>query len=97
MRDLKKHLTLKDLKADLKKQALNIRALKSKRKESPYGYVQGLESARYDYRYDHVTYCLLRGTLYEDIEKKTNDPIYWPSIEGRMKRITSDLCVEVTV
>lgn len=88
-------MTIQDLKKDLKNQAILIRSLKNKRKESPHGYVAGLDLARSNYRYDHVAYCLLRGTPYEMIEKKCNDPIYWPSIESRMKKIDSDLCLEV--
>lgn len=68
-------IQLKKMKAELKVQALEIRKLKSTRKECANGYVSGLESARYDYRAKHIAYCLLRGRTLEQIEPKVHGSV----------------------
>lgn len=67
-----KELKLK-LKNELKDIAVEIRELKSKRKESQYGYVSGLSAESQDFRIKHIAYCMFRGTPYEKIESKHRD------------------------
>lgn len=61
------------LKAELKVLAVQIRTLKSKRKELK-GYVPGLYSSQEEARTKHIAYCLLRGRKLEEIENKLRDP-----------------------
>ena len=62
------------LKAELKVLAVEIRTLKSKRKESRNGYVEGLYSAQQQFRIKHIARCMLRGRKLEEIESKLKDP-----------------------
>lgn len=67
-------MTFKELKHKIKEEqkslALRIKELKKKRKDSPYGYVDGLEWATYDYRHKHIAYCqFFNKTPYDKIEK----------------------------
>lgn len=67
-------MTFKDLKNKIKKEqkhlAQEIKELKGKRKESPYGYVSGLDYSREDYRHTHISYCqFFNKTPYDMIEK----------------------------
>jgi len=57
------------LKEEQKELAKTIREKKNLRKKVKDGYVEGLVSLRYDYRHNHIAYCLLRGTPYEKIEQ----------------------------
>ena len=71
-------MTYKQLKHKIKEEqkslALRIRELKSKRKDSPYGYVDGLEWATYDYRHKHIAYCqFFNKTPYDKIERFCNE------------------------
>jgi len=61
------------LKAELKVLAIEIRTLKSKRKELK-GYVPGLSSAQSDFRAKHIARCMLRGRTLEQIEPKLRNP-----------------------
>ncbi len=61
------------LKAELKVLAIEIRTLKSKRKELK-GYVPGLTSAQEQFRIKHIARCMLRGRKLEEIEPKLRDP-----------------------
>lgn len=63
-------------KQEQKELAKTIREKKNLRKKVKDGYVEGLASLRYDYRHNHIAYCLLRGTPYEKIEQpnKYNKP-----------------------
>ena len=81
---------MKALKAQLKEWAVEIRRLKSLRKEYSNGYVSGLEPLRYKYRHFHIAYCELRGTPYEKIERKTNSGPYRKYIEDIMERFTKE-------
>ena len=65
--------TIKKLKQTLKKNAHYIRELKSKRKESQNGYVDGLGQAQMEYRIGQIAYCLIRGRTPEQIENKHRD------------------------
>lgn len=65
--------TIKELKAYLKKTAVEIREKKNQRKGSPYGRVAGLDSLRYEYRHYHVAYCLLRGRDISEIEPRHDE------------------------
>lgn len=77
---------MKTLKRQLKEWALEIRKLKSLRKEYASGYVAGLEPLRYKYRHFHIAYCELRGTPYEKIERSTNSAPYRKYIEDIKER-----------
>jgi len=66
-------IQLMKMKADLKVLALEIRNLKSKRKELK-GYVPGLGSAQEQFRIKHIARCLLRGRTMEQIEPKLREP-----------------------
>jgi hypothetical protein len=88
---MKTHLL--KMKASQKILALEIRNLKSKRKELK-GYVPGLGSAQYDYRANHIAYCLLRGRTLEQIEPKLrdlNDPTHKWVRESAAKIVASVL------
>lgn len=56
------------LKRHLKMVAVRIQHLKSLRKSEPHGLVQGLRDAQFNYRANHIAYCLLRGRTLEQIE-----------------------------
>ena len=66
-------IAIATLKAELKVLALEIRTLKSKRKELR-GYVPGLDSAQTSFRIKHIARCMLRGRKMEEIEPKLRDP-----------------------
>jgi len=66
-------IQLLKMKADLKVLALEIRKLKSTRKELR-GYVPGLENAQFTFRAGHIARCMLRGRTLEQIEPKLRDP-----------------------
>ena len=52
---------------------MNLREKKGLRKESRYGYVNGLDRLRYEVRHHHIAYCLLRGRSMEEIESSPNE------------------------
>lgn len=61
-----------EIKKELKVVAIEIREMKSGRKNVPNGYVLGLNSTSEQYRYKHIAYCIFfNGTKYEDIERKS--------------------------
>jgi len=64
------------IKEQQKELAKTIRENKNLRKKVKDGYVEGLVQLQYEYRYNHIAYCLLRGTPYEKIERphKYNKP-----------------------
>ena len=65
------------IKNELKKTALKIRKLKNKRKELPYGYVDGLDLTQEEYRRKHVAYCIyFNNTPYEMIESNPREPLH---------------------
>ena len=66
-------IQLLKMKAELKVLATEIRTLKSKRKESQFGYVPGLDLSRRSFRVKHLAYCMLRGRKLEEIEPKLRD------------------------
>lgn len=66
-------IAIAKLKAELKVLAIEIRTLKSKRKELR-GYVPGLEAAQTSFRIKHIARCMLRGRKLEEIEPKLRDP-----------------------
>jgi len=61
---------IKLMKQEQKERALEIRSLKSTRKQCQNGYVSGLGSVQMKYRIEHIAYCLLRGRSPEQIENK---------------------------
>ncbi len=88
---MKTHLT--KLKAELKVLALEIRQLKSTRKQCQYGHVSGLGSHQHEFRYKHIAYCLLRGRTLEQIENKIRDPNDWGYVDSRKQaaKIVADV------
>ena len=66
----------KVVKQEQKELAQLIKELKSKRKGSAYGYVDGLLEAQDKYRRKHVAYCMFfNNTSYEAIETNPNVPL----------------------
>ena len=78
---------IKKLKQELKQLAVEIRELKSQRKSSKYGFVDGLYYKRYYARHKHIAYCLLRGVPYEKIEQPhpDNKPV-WAEVDRIIDR-----------
>jgi hypothetical protein len=64
----------KILKAELKVLAVEIRQLKSTRKQCKNGYVSGLENKQKEFRIKHIVRCILRGRTIEEIEPTLKDP-----------------------
>lgn len=89
-------MTYKDLKNKIKEEqkalALKIRELKSKRKETLYGYVEGLEYKQDDYRHIHIAYCqFFNKTDYGMIENFCHVDPRTSTIEMYMKNWESEL------
>jgi hypothetical protein len=89
-------MTYKELKLQIKEEqkslAQAIRELKSKRKSSPYGYVDGLEWATYDYRHKHIAYCqFFNKTPYGMIEQYCEEDPNSHRIEELEKRWESEI------
>lgn len=90
------------LKSELKVLALEIKDLKSKRKNKEFtnghGYVYGLESAQSRFRIKHIAYCILRGRTLEEIEPKLRDPQSSTNLYVRReaKKLVDAIMVEVT-
>lgn len=83
-------MTYKELKNSIKEEqkslAQEIRAQKSKRKEVQYGYVEGLDYDRDEYRHRHIAYCqFFNGTPYELIERTCYEKPRKSSIESHIK------------
>ena len=88
--------TIKSLKQELKVLSVEIRKLKSQRKSHQSGNIPGLNNKRYDARYLHIIYCLLRGRKFIEIEQKwKNEPnIYM--IKAILKQyIIIEDCLEI--
>lgn len=89
-------MTYKELKNKIKEEqkslALRIRELKGKRKSSPYGYVDGLEWATYDYRHKHIAYCqFFNKTPYGMIEQSCHEDPNSHRIEDLEKQWESEI------
>ncbi len=73
-------MTFKKLKFKIKEEqkllAQTIKEQKGKRKDVPYGYVNGLDYNRDDYRHIHIMYChFFNKTPYSMIERECHtDP-----------------------
>ena len=72
--------SLKETKAELKKEAKDLRDLKHARKNTQRGTHQGkpvweseVENAKWDWRHKHLAYCIVRGRSYEEIERKCDE------------------------
>ena len=90
---------IKQLKLELKDLALQIRTLKASRKSMPNGFVPGLYFACSNYRLKHIAYCLLRGKVYEQIERKTSDEKTlseheWKRINAFIADYTEEVAIE---
>jgi len=57
-----------EYKETLKKMAKEIRSMKDERSFKNNGYVDGLETMRFNFRHMHIAMCELRGTPREKIE-----------------------------
>ncbi len=82
-------MTFKELKNKIKNEqkelAKEIKALKAKRKESAYGYVEGLEYRRDEYRHTHIAYCqFFNKTPYEKIESSCHEAPRMRNVESHM-------------
>ena len=71
-------MTFKELKHKIKEEqkllAQKIKELKSKRKEVQYGYVEGLDYNRHNYRHTHIAYCqFFNRTPYDMIERSCHE------------------------
>ena len=91
---------IKSMKQEQKERAQEIRSLKSQRKihiskwyGRVTGEVPGLGQAQYQYRINHIVYCLLRGRKPKEIENKWRDPEdpthvqVWQTAEKQVKAI----------
>ena len=85
-------IAIATLKAELKVLALEIRTLKSKRKELR-GNVPGLDSAQTSFRIKHIARCMLRGRKLEEIEPKLRDPNSY--IHGYVRKQAAKIVAEV--
>ena len=72
--------TLKELKEALKEAAVEIRAMKAKRKGALYGVVAGLDSLRFEARHHHLAYSMLRGRDRYEVEATCADD-NWPNMD----------------
>lgn len=61
---------IKLIKQEQKERALEIKTLKSTRKQCENGSVPGLGNTQWNYRSTHIAYCLLKGRKPEEIENK---------------------------
>ena len=84
----------KELKAELKVLAKEIRELKSQRKSHPFGYVPGLDNKRYIVRHKHIAYCLLRGKSYEEIEGKCHQEPNMDYVERIKEAHCETICAD---
>jgi hypothetical protein len=89
-------MTYKDLKNKIKEEqkslAQQIREKKRKRKDVQYGYVEGLDYNRDDYRHIHIAYCqFFNQTPYGLIEQKCYDKPRKSSIESHIKTWESQI------
>ena len=83
---------LQELKKELKTLATEIRKTrteyKDRQRNGTYSEwvtaLRRLKKLQWEFRHKHIAYCLLRGTLYEDIEKTVGDDNQpnWSIIEG---------------
>ena len=83
-------MTYKELKNKIKEEqkslAQDIRTQKSKRKEVQYGYVDGLDYNRDQYRHKHIAYCqFFNNTPYGLIEQQCHEKPRKSSIESYIK------------
>jgi hypothetical protein len=93
-------MNFKDLKHKIKEEqkqlAQTIRNLKSKRKEVAFGYVDGLDYKRDDYRHIHIAYCqFFNKTPYGMIEQTCHTDPRSFSIERCIKAWESELDEDV--
>ena len=84
------------MKQEQKERALEIRSLKSTRKQCENGYVSGLGSIQMRYRIEHIAYCLLRGRSPEQIENrwkpdKLDEKKYvWKQAEALVEKVKGE-------
>ena len=93
-------MNFKDLKNKIKEEqkqrALDIRELKGKRKQVAYGYVDGLDWKRDDYRHIHIAYCqFFNKTPYGMIEQCCHQDPRKSSIESYIKNWETELDEDV--
>jgi hypothetical protein len=85
--------TFKELKQELKAQAIEIRSKKDEIKETfrSGGYAGNLQNyvtdIRSEFRHKHIAYCLIKGTKREEIETPAEDNL--PN-ESRIMQIVEE-------
>jgi hypothetical protein len=77
---------IKKLKEELKTLAVEIRKQKAARKAADNGFVYGLDADRWRARHLHIAYCMLRGRLYEEIEKKCHESPNMDHVRSIMRK-----------
>ena len=80
------------LKQRLKDLAVDIRKMKASRKQHEFGYVPGLDSARWEARHLHIAYCMLRGRKYEEIEPRCHEEPNMTRVEKIMEAHREAVC-----
>jgi len=89
-------MTFKELKHKIKEEqkflAQEIKEGKSRRKQVPDGYVEGLEYDRDEYRHRHIAYCqFFNKTPYNMIERECYDKPRKNTIESHMNAWESQI------
>ncbi len=89
-------MTFKELKLKIKEEqkslAREIKEAKSKRKESQYGYVDGLNYNRDQFRHKHIAYCqFFNKTPYGMIEQTCHEDPRKSSIKSYMTNWESQI------
>lgn len=98
------HSSIKTLKINQKKSALELRELKSNiksiQKERGSGAAcdeqSNLAMRKNDYRHRHIAYCLLRGRSYKDVEnhcREDNKPNWRLIQEIQDAYASEDVCI----
>ena len=83
-----------EIKEELKKEALELRKLKLDFKDCQRGIHKGprvsesdVYRAKYNWRYKHIAYCILKGKSYEEIENAKGSQANKLTIEQFKKRL----------
>jgi len=80
------------IKEEQKQLAQVIKKLKATRKQSPYGYVSGLDWEQHTYRHKHIAYCqFFNKTPYEKIERSCHEDPNTSTIDNYTKEWYSTL------
>jgi hypothetical protein len=97
-----KYTKYPELKARLKELAKEIRYWKGNRKEKKraelgmwqYQIQDKIDARAYEFRHKHITYCMLRGREYEEIERYSRTSPDWNYIDAvREEHEQKTICV----